>query len=123
MSVETIPPASASARRPIIHEDTCTGCRKCLEACPTQAIQEPLNYCCSRCVKYCSVMDVPCRPESVVLCYHLCDGCGRCLEACPHGALHWSETLPDERGIVHVRRDRSPRRVGADEPLSAYSKE
>jgi Pyruvate/2-oxoacid:ferredoxin oxidoreductase delta subunit len=78
-------------RRPAIDADRCVDCGSCVGVCPNDAIQEPMNFCCAKCVKYCLTMDVPCRPGSVVVCLERCDGCGTCVSACPHEAIAWSE--------------------------------
>ncbi|MFO7838197.1 MAG: [Fe-Fe] hydrogenase large subunit C-terminal domain-containing protein [Desulfosalsimonadaceae bacterium] len=45
----------------------CTGCAKCVRACPTKAIRI--------------------RGERAVLIEHLCIGCGECIRVCPEGAV------------------------------------
>jgi NAD-dependent dihydropyrimidine dehydrogenase PreA subunit len=40
-------------RRPVIDPDACVDCGTCVEACPRRAIQEPSNFCCAKCAKYC----------------------------------------------------------------------
>ncbi len=84
-----------SVHRPAIDTTMCTNCKSCIVCCPTKAIQEPLNYSCAKCIKYCMTLDVPCRPAGVIIRYELCDGCGLCILSCPNDAIHWCETNLD----------------------------
>ena len=72
---------------PDINQALCNGCGICVARCPTAALLEPLNTSCSRCVKYCSAMDVPCCPTRLVLLGDLCNGCGVCAAVCPRHAI------------------------------------
>ncbi|MBN2573582.1 MAG: 4Fe-4S binding protein [Deltaproteobacteria bacterium] len=76
---------------PRINADRCTDCRECIPVCPRDAIIEPLNVCCAKCIKYCATLEVDCKPEKPAISVSLCDGCGLCLDACPVGAIEWSE--------------------------------
>jgi len=82
---------SGNAMRAEINPLLCTGCRACIASCPRGALQEPQDYCCAKCVKYCLTLDVPCTPLAVFLREDLCDGCGKCVPACPEGAIRWEE--------------------------------
>jgi hypothetical protein len=62
---------AASSRLPTIDPTLCTNYRACVEHCPKHAIEEPLNFCCAKCVKYCLSMEVPCRPAGVTICADL----------------------------------------------------
>jgi MinD superfamily P-loop ATPase len=52
---------------PLIDEDTCTGCKKCLEVCPPQAIV---------------LKDGKARIEE-----EFCEECGFCAAECPVAAI------------------------------------
>ena len=80
---------TSTARIPVVNAAHCKKFGKCVEICPRQAIAEPTNSTCSRCIKYCISLEVPCSPEHVVIMYDLCDSCGRCIEECPHDAIVW----------------------------------
>jgi Pyruvate/2-oxoacid:ferredoxin oxidoreductase delta subunit len=86
----------SSARWPTIDPDRCSNCRACIAHCPKRAIEEALNFCCAKCVKYCLGMDVPCKPAGVTICEDLCDGCGKCLSTCPHEAIRWLEPATED---------------------------
>jgi NAD-dependent dihydropyrimidine dehydrogenase PreA subunit len=70
-----------------IDPEKCTACMACIEVCHAGAIDEPLKYGCSRCVKYCLEIEVPCTPAALCIREDLCDGCGRCVVACKAGAI------------------------------------
>lgn len=74
---------------PVVDESKCTFCGKCIAICPTVVISAKPNYSCSRCMKYCLTMNVPCNPDHYFFAYENCDGCGKCVEVCPTGAMHW----------------------------------
>jgi len=63
-------PQAAGCRAPVwlrVAASRCTGCLRCLRACPTEALRVRGG-----------------RPQVLE---HLCFGCGACLAACPAGAL------------------------------------
>jgi Pyruvate/2-oxoacid:ferredoxin oxidoreductase delta subunit len=74
---------------PIINESKCINCDKCITACPKNAICKKANYNCSKCIKYCLSIKVPCNPEHYIFCYEQCDACGLCIPACPVDAIIW----------------------------------
>ncbi len=55
-----------------INEENCKGCKKCLEACPYQAITYD-------------------NEKRVALKCDLCDGTPACVSECITGALYWGE--------------------------------
>jgi ferredoxin len=65
----------------------CTNCGLCYNVCKNRAISRMTNYSCARCVKYCTSMDVPCRPTRFVCDPDLCDLCGECVSVCVTGAI------------------------------------
>ena len=76
-------------RYPVIDSSRCTDCRDCISACPRDAIFDPLNVCCAKCVKYCMTLVVDCRREKPAIAIDRCDACGLCVDACPSGAIGW----------------------------------
>lgn len=80
---------------PTIAEDRCNGCGTCIMHCPTGALVQPEHLGCDKCVKYCMVMEVPCRKVNVVVVSGRCDGCGICVEICPCEAI----TMPSGHGL------------------------
>lgn len=90
-----------------IDASRCTRCLKCLAVCSAGAISDCKNDSCSKCVKYCLSMPVPCKPGSLVVSAEHCTGCGECIAVCEYGAIGWaeraSEALEPKAGIQPVR--------------------
>ncbi|HPB25216.1 MAG TPA: 4Fe-4S binding protein [Bacteroidales bacterium] len=80
---------SVSRIIPVINTALCKKCKKCVDICTKNAISEINNYSCSKCMKYCISMDVPCVPETYFFDYEKCDACGICIEKCPYNAISW----------------------------------
>lgn len=78
-----------SSKRPEMDCLKCSNCGKCYAVCKLGAISRVSNYDCSRCVKYCTAMDVPCKPTRFMFDFQLCNRCGDCVLICPEGAIHW----------------------------------
>ncbi|MEG1563105.1 MAG: tRNA epoxyqueuosine(34) reductase QueG [Bacteroides sp.] len=62
----------------------CGNCTRCLQACPTQALQAPYTLCAERCLSYLTIEhhgDIP--PAQVQQMNNQIYGCNDCLKACP----------------------------------------
>jgi Na+-translocating ferredoxin:NAD+ oxidoreductase subunit B len=90
----------SAGRLPVIDPGKCIACGKCAAACTRNAILEPMNTSCAKCVKYCISMEVPCNPEILIFDYSRCDACGACVSACPREALYW---VPGDTRPLSVR--------------------
>ncbi len=78
---------------PVLILSRCIQCYECIVICPADAITIPTDAACSKCIKYCITLDVPCHPEKLVFDYDRCDECGRCISTCPCQALKWHQEL------------------------------
>ncbi len=76
-------------RIPVVDSAKCAGCKKCMVACPNGVIVKTSKYICSKCIKYCITMKVPCNPNNIVFIYEQCDACGLCISECPNNAIYW----------------------------------
>jgi Pyruvate/2-oxoacid:ferredoxin oxidoreductase delta subunit len=83
----------------IVSHALCDGCGICIARCPKGALVKPGDTGCAKCVKYCSVMDVPCLPARVVLVDGRCDGCGVCVSVCPRQAISIEAIRVDEGAV------------------------
>jgi len=81
----------AKNKIPVIDVAKCIDCEKCITVCPTNAICKNSSFSCSKCIKYCLTMKVPCNPDHYVFCYEQCDACGLCVSACRVDAIRWFE--------------------------------
>lgn len=65
-------------------ENRCGDCRRCLDACPLQAIKEGAELDAGRCLSYHTIENRGEIPSSVVVAMgDVIYGCDRCLQACP----------------------------------------
>lgn len=65
--------------------DRCGTCRRCIEACPTQALEEGRGLDARRCLSYLTIENRGGIPEEAAArMYPYFYGCDRCLRACPH---------------------------------------
>ena len=76
---------------PFIDVAKCINCEECITVCPTNAICKQYSYSCSKCIKYCLSLEVPCNPDHYIFCYEQCDTCGLCVTACSVDAINWFE--------------------------------
>ncbi len=75
----------------LVHVDTkrCTGCGKCVEACPVRIIElVPRDM---RVHVRCSSHDK--GPAAKKVCTVACIACQLCVKRCPHGAIHMDDNL------------------------------
>ncbi len=72
---------------PLVDLHKCTRCGTCIEVCQVNAISIIRSQFCSRCIKYCLTMEVPCHSDQLVFDYGLCTGCGDCQLKCLEGAI------------------------------------
>jgi epoxyqueuosine reductase len=64
--------------------DHCGGCNKCIQACPTNAIQEPKSIDSNRCISYLTIENKKEIPTSFQLKFHKrVFGCDICQDVCP----------------------------------------
>lgn len=72
---------------PVIDCTKCSRCEKCIGICPEQAIKLVRSISCSRCIRYCLSMDVPCNQYHVEIDVSKCTLCGLCLGICDDNAI------------------------------------
>ena len=98
----------------VVDEEKCTGCKKCMKACPQKLIElvpeghrqrircnsqakgkDVLSVCstgcigCSMCVKQCTeTMAIHMDGNLPVIDYSKCVGCGKCAEKCPKKVIN-----------------------------------
>jgi Fe-S-cluster-containing hydrogenase component 2 len=59
--------AAASTEKPVVDQDACTGCQKCVSVCPEKAIEM--------------------RDDKAFILADPCTNCRVCIPACPVGAI------------------------------------
>ncbi|MDR2390078.1 MAG: RnfABCDGE type electron transport complex subunit B [Planctomycetota bacterium] len=99
-------------KRPMVDETRCTGCKKCVIACPRSLMAvEPVDkyvhvlchnrdkgpmankicvhacISCKRCEKVCPVQAIAVPNNLAEIDYAKCVSCGKCVDACPHKVL------------------------------------
>jgi Pyruvate/2-oxoacid:ferredoxin oxidoreductase delta subunit len=79
---------ATAVQRAVLDATKCSSCGMCVSFCPHHAIEEPMNFCCAKCVKYCMTYEVPCESARIAICVERCDGCGLCIPCCPSDAIH-----------------------------------
>jgi ferredoxin len=70
-----------------IQHQHCITCSKCVELCPQNALSLNSDQYCSRCIRYCMSMDVPCHLYHIEVDVYKCNDCGICIEHCPERAI------------------------------------
>lgn len=92
-----------TGHKPVHHLD-CGSCRRCVEACPTQAIKGDYTLDASRCFSYWSIESRETTPEEFLPAYrNLTFGCDICQDVCPYNFVtdytdRWSAFVqPDPR--------------------------
>lgn len=79
-------PVHTSNFIPVVEESSCTGCGKCAQACPVEAMG----------MVSCNDPHEPKRRKARVT-EDICLGCGVCVRACPTGSLHLA---PREKRVI-----------------------
>jgi formate hydrogenlyase subunit 6/NADH:ubiquinone oxidoreductase subunit I len=65
---------TATMSVPNINTELCSGCGRCVAACPEKAF---------------TLESVQFHKNAVIRYPERCNACGRCFPACPVAALHW----------------------------------
>lgn len=74
---------------PVVDKEKCTGCGKCVAACPKKIIEViPIN---AHVAVFCNSLDKGAVVRKI--CKVGCIGCGICSKQCPHGAIKMKNNL------------------------------
>jgi ferredoxin len=71
----------------VVDNHLCIKCGQCIEVCMDNAIIKMKNQFCSKCIRYCMTIEVPCNPIQYIIDETQCKLCGKCLDLCPVGAI------------------------------------
>mgnify|MGYP003934015981 CR=1 FL=1 len=97
-------------------EDPCGDCTRCLDACPTGALEAPYTLDASRCLSYLTIEWGGIADEETAKRMGDCFlGCDRCQEACPHNTYGISNpriVLPPARDFLDMTKEAFDRRFG-----------
>lgn len=99
-------------KRPVVDEERCTGCKKCVVACPRSLmVVDPVDkfihvlchnrdkgprankicahacIACKKCERACPVQAIAVPNNLAEIDYAKCISCGKCVEVCPHHVL------------------------------------
>jgi len=71
-------PVQTTSYVPRIDDDTCTGCGKCIDGCPVNAIEQiPIDH----------QINTNARDKKVKINTEICLGCGICVRGCPNKSI------------------------------------
>ncbi len=68
-------------------KNQCGDCRKCLEACPTKALEKPFTLNAAKCIAYHTIESKETIPPAIASSTNFVYGCDICNIACPHNKL------------------------------------
>ena len=94
-------PYPASAKNSAAHPGCAVGCYRCIQSCPTGALQEnqPLNF--ARCLSYLTQKKELTAEEEILLAKgNQLYGCDICQNVCPHNAP-WEKILINPQAWLH----------------------
>jgi epoxyqueuosine reductase len=86
---------------------TCGTCTRCIDACPTAAIREPLLVDATRCISYLTIeKKTELSPAEHASCGDWAFGCDICQDVCPYNKTPAPVQMPEFReGVRLVRRE------------------
>ncbi|MBN1626756.1 MAG: tRNA epoxyqueuosine(34) reductase QueG [Deltaproteobacteria bacterium] len=96
-------------------DSQCGSCTRCLDACPTGALEGPFSIDASRCLSYLTIeYKGQIGPEEGKVMGDCFFGCDRCQEACPFNSQdNKTETiLPSSHEILNMQEDEFTERFG-----------
>ena len=97
-------------------ESRCGDCRRCIDICPTGALEGPFQIDASRCLSYLSVESTDPVDKKVGIQMGNCFlGCDRCQEACPFNACKQNkvaDVLPHSEDFLTMGEETFQERFG-----------